>query len=532
PITSGGHLFGRRTRCHLAYLPDEEKSAFVLKESWTEVDGKINKVEVPNEVRIFKRIEKIDRDLNLPTETGIPKMKYGGAVCIRKENVHGDTGRTGQWCYDTMSRYCGELKVVTDRSPSASQGESTKPENVDEPKDWVERVHQRLLLTPAGEPMTRLHPYGTESEVPTKLPPEKASDFNHDVEHFFRRLFLTIRTLHKDYNVYHRDLSEGNVLVVENEIPDLKEPGKTKKILEPLLIDFDHARLKNDDAMDQMLSRTGTLPFMSILNLAGHADHLTFIDECESFLYLFVWKCIIGFARCQLSLPATTKPKKTATGKNTTSRPPLSKGVAGGSKGKAPLDPAKANLVERGEAQPVQGGAPHPSFEEKIVHQWVSNQSIEAIEVMKRLHMDSRNNFTVVLNELRPEFRRLRGFFHDLRDALFTWEGGSGAIKYEVSKSESESESEVEVEVEGTAGPSHPRTGRTDPQGLASDPQVKNTEVEPSLLQQLRMRHFKNKSKNTTESTVEFHDPLLERAEHEKEVTEKFYAVMFPKLNI
>ncbi|KAJ1642459.1 hypothetical protein IWQ61_010624, partial [Dispira simplex] len=196
-------------------------------------------------------------------------------------------------------------------------------------------------------------------------------------------------------------------------------------------------------------------------------------------------------------------------------------GVAGGSKGKAPLDPAKANLVERGEAQPVQGGAPHPSFEEKKVHQWVSNQSIKAIEDVKRLHMDSRNTFTVVLDELRPEFRRLRGFFHDLRDALFTWEGGSGAII-----------TAKEITAKATAGPSHPRTGHMDPQGLASDPQVKNTEVKLSLAEKLRRRRHRKRNMNTTESTVEMHDPLLERAKHEKAVTENFYAVMFPEENI
>ncbi|KAJ1649013.1 hypothetical protein IWQ61_009767 [Dispira simplex] len=290
PITSGGYLFGRRTRCHPASLPKRGELAFVLKESWTEVDGTINKVEVPNEVRIFKHIEKIDLTLKYPlTENSIPKMKYGGAVCIRKEYVHGDTGQTGQWCYDTMSSYCGEPKVVTDRSPSTSQGESAKSENPDEPKEWVERVHQRLLLTP----------------------------------------------------------------VVENEMPDPKAPKETVTILDPLLIDFDHARHKDDNVADQMLSRMGTLPFMSILNLAGHAKHLTFIDECESFLYLFVWKYIIGFSRCQMSLTTTTKPKKTATGKNATSHTPLSKGVTGGSKEKAALDPAKANPVVRGEAKPA-----------------------------------------------------------------------------------------------------------------------------------------------------------------------------------
>ncbi|KAJ1648949.1 hypothetical protein IWQ61_009812 [Dispira simplex] len=181
-----------------------------------------------------------------------------------------------------MSHYCSELKVVTDHSPSVSQGESTKYENIDEPKEWVEHVHQQLLLTPAGEPMMRLHPYGTRSGVATELPPKKALDFNHEVVHFFQQLFLTIHTLHKDHNVYHQDLSEGNILVVEYEMPNLEAPGETEKFLEPLLIDFNHARLKDDGVVDQMLSCMGTLPFMSILNLAGHTNHLTFIDEYGS----------------------------------------------------------------------------------------------------------------------------------------------------------------------------------------------------------------------------------------------------------
>ncbi|KAJ1646478.1 hypothetical protein IWQ61_010196 [Dispira simplex] len=505
PITSGGYLFGRRTRCHLASLSKRGELTFVLKESWTEVDGEINTVEVPNEVRIFKHIEEVDRTLTNPlTEKGIPKMKFGGAVCIRKEDVHGDTGRTGQWCYDTMSHYCGELKVVTDRSPSASQEESAESEYPDEPKEWVERVHQRLLLTPAGKPMTTLHPYDTEPEVPTELPPEKASDFNRDVRGFFKQLFLIIFILHRKYHIYHRDLSEGNVLVVEN-MPDPDKPDKTEKNPVPLLIDFDHARLKNDDVVDQMLSRTGTLPFMSILNLAGHTNHLTFIDECESFLYLFVWKCIIGFARCQLSLPETTKLMKTVTGKNSTSHTLLSKGVAGGSKGKAALDPAKANPVERGEAQRVQGRALHPPIKKKVVHHWVSNQSIEAIEDAKRLHMHSRDTFTLVLKALRPEFRRLEDFFHDLRDTLFTWEGGSGAIITKAKK----------TKAKATTGPTHPRTGHTDP------------DIMLDIFHQLRMGRLPEKNNNnTTESTFEMHDPLLERAKHEEAVTENFLAVM------
>ncbi|KAJ1657795.1 hypothetical protein IWQ61_002852 [Dispira simplex] len=219
-------------------------------------------------------------------------------------------------------------------------------------------------------------------------------------------------------------------------MPDRDKSDKTKKNPVPLLIDFDHARLKNDDVVDQMLSRT-----------------------------------------------------------------------AGGSKGKAAADPAKVNLVGRGEAQSVQGGAPHPSIKKKMVHHWVSNQSIEAIEKLKRFHMESWNNFTMVLDELRPEFRRLWFFFHDLQDALFTWEGGSGAIIME----------------KATAG-------HMDPQGLASGLEDMDPDFMLDNFDELCMESpLEENYNNSTESTIEFHDPLLERAEHEKEVTENFLAIMMSK---
>ncbi|KAJ1642683.1 hypothetical protein IWQ61_010603 [Dispira simplex] len=140
-----------------------------------------------------------------------------------------------------------------------------------------------------------------------------------------------------------------------------------------------------------------------------------------------------------------------------------------------------------------------------MVHHWVSNQSIEAIEDAKRLHMESRNNFTLVLKELRPEFRRLEDFFHDLRDALFTWKGGSGAIITKAKK----------ATVKATAGPTHPRTGHTDPDFMLG------------IFHKLRMGRLPEKNNNnTTESTFEMHDPLLGRAKHEGEVTENFLAVM------
>ncbi|KAJ1969659.1 hypothetical protein IWQ62_000486 [Dispira parvispora] len=444
PLTSGGSLFGRHTRCHLASLTKTGKLEYVLKESWTEVDGNLNKVEMPNEVRIFNHIEETDRKSNKASlmENGIPKMVYGGTVCVKTEYVHGDTGLTGQWCYDTTSCYYGELKVnaggVSNHSPSTSQGEfSTNHGNTDNVIKSVERVHQRLLLTPAGKSMATLHSYITQSssEEPVDLAPEKALQLRHKITYFFKRLFEIIHKLHEDYGIYHRDLSEGNVLVVEMQITHPLNPNETAIAHVPLLIDFDYARHQGDVVVGQMLSRVGTLPFMSILNLADHRDKLSFLDECESFLYLFLWKCTIGFARHQVSPPDVCR--------------------------------------------------------KKLVHQWASNEPLDIIERTKRSHMHSLDTFTDVLDELRPEFQCLRSFFHELRHALFTWEGGSGAVKREVFQ---------------------PRV-RADPS--------------PTLDQLLAMACFPDLGDNSAAMPpVDKIDSLLKRFDHRKEVAKKFYIVM------
>ncbi|KAJ1968402.1 hypothetical protein IWQ62_001268 [Dispira parvispora] len=463
PITSGGSLFGRRTRCHLASLTKRGKLEYVLKESWTEVDGNLNRVEMPNEVRIFNHIEEKDRELEEPlTNNGIPKMKYGGTVCIKAEYVHGDTSHTGKWCYDTTSRYCGELKTNaggdSHHKPSTSQGESSaNPRNTGGVIKSVERVHQRLLLTPAGKSMTTLHPYGTQpsSEVPIELTPDETKNLCVTVAYFFQQLYKIIYRLHEDYGIYHRDLSEGNVLVVEKEITHPMNPSITAIAQVPLLIDFDYARREGDDVTGEMLSRVGTLPFMSILNLAGRKDKLSFLDECESFLFLYLWKCTIGFARHQVSPPDVRK--------------------------------------------------------KKLVHQWASNDPLDSIELVKRNHMDSQRNFTAVLKQLRPEFESRKALFHSLRDALFSWEGGSGAIVTEVEKT---------TEKIATSS-TNQGTGNTDLQELASDLKTKAT-VKPLL-----MRFFPEPGDSSAPTpTVEPVDPLEKRFDHQQEVAKKFYTVV------
>ncbi|KAJ1647567.1 hypothetical protein IWQ61_010078 [Dispira simplex] len=74
--------------------------------------------------------------------------------------------------------------------------------------------------------------------------------------------------------------------------------------------------------------------------------------------------------------------------------------------------------------------------------------------------------------------------------------------------------------------------GHMDPQGLASGLKVKDPPNIVDLSNWLLWSLEDMKKDNTTESTLEMHDPLLECNKHEKEVTENFSAVMMPKKNV
>ncbi|KAJ1642640.1 hypothetical protein IWQ61_010606, partial [Dispira simplex] len=217
----------------------------------------------------------------------------------------------------------------------------------------------------------------------------------------FSRLFWIVYYLYTELGVYHRDLSEGNVLVrPQHGLPH------------PLLIDFDHARLRTDDRNDNMHSRTGTVPFMSILNLAGRSQNLSIVDELESFMYLWVWKCSIGFSPSHITrsntasnTPQVSSPQPSAasisqdlcTRLHITSHKPTSSAQ----KSKLPVD----------------------DTEKPSVRAWAKGDPGRSCLKAKILHTSDDMSFSLVLEDLPPEFKNLKPLFLDLREALFDWDG-------------------------------------------------------------------------------------------------------------
>ncbi|KAJ1650577.1 hypothetical protein IWQ61_008655 [Dispira simplex] len=415
PFKIHGHLFGRRTRCHLASLTKGVKTyEFILKESWAELDRgpegpkTMNTEALPNEVRIFRAIKEQMRSKDYPViKLCVPELKAGGSVLV-EEGSASDSD-----CYSTVAKYCGELNfpgLQSDKKPkstlpSPSKETAFKDSIKESGFRSVNRVHQRLLMEPVGQSMDTLHPRTKDKKNNDPLTQDEEKDLYSNVLGVFSRLCCVIYIFYTEFGIYHRDLSEGNVLV-----------HKRNGEVYPLLIDFDHSRLESDEENDTMESWTGTIPFMSILNLAGHSNHLTILDELESFLYLWAWKCTIGFSSSEI-----TRPRETEMG--TTSLQDTSR---------QRWNPYKAIPASWMNAHPRMGGAraglprkeyfytPQPNV--PMIHLWAMS-NLRTISLSSKVKgLLTVEGFQAIVDDLRPEFRKLRPLFLKLREILFDWD--------------------------------------------------------------------------------------------------------------
>ncbi|KAJ1644768.1 hypothetical protein IWQ61_010382, partial [Dispira simplex] len=368
----------------------------------------MNTVFLPNEVRIFQEIEKgVESEEYKSIAYSIPKLKAGGSVLAEEART------SDSECYSTVAKYCGELELFGLRSDNrsststpkatvtASEGGKRKPLFTP-----VNRVHQRLLMEPIGQSMDTLHPQTKDKKKSASLTPKDKIELYANVTGVFFKLCYVIYILYTKFGVYHRDLSEGNVLV--RDINGDKYP---------LLIDFDHSRLISDGS-DSMKSLTGTTPFMSILNLAGYSHDLTILDEFESFLYLWVWKCIIGFSPSEITRPRATK-AGSATQQGASHQRSKSSNVEPSSWKTAF---SRMGNAPTGQIQAGSSFTPQPKV--PLVRSWATgNPGTDCLSAKFR-HIVNADSFSIVLDDLRPEFQELKPLFLELREILFDWDVG------------------------------------------------------------------------------------------------------------
>ncbi|KAJ1650193.1 hypothetical protein IWQ61_008942, partial [Dispira simplex] len=387
PLKIHGSLFGRRTRCHRASLTKDAKEyELVLKESWAELDHDpdnrkmMNTEALPNEVRIFREIGK---NRNGIITKGVPTMKVGGSVYINVGVAPGSE------CFITVEKYCGELDIINRKHNIQPQTSTTTESGAynDIPDiKVVNRVQQRILMSPVGESLSSLHTWAHNPKYIEKFRRANGSQLLAVyVVYVFARLFWVIYYLYKDCHVYHRDLSEGNVLVCEYD----GDPF-------PLLIDFDHGRLCSDVGNDKMRVGMGTVPFMSMLNLAGYSNKLSIVDELESFLYLWIWKCTMGFTPPDTSRNRSTTMAPNAA-RDTSVQPAANPRVQPVSRLK--LTNQHPAVLARRSIHPV-GLAKEPS-----VRNWANGEPGDDCLLAKIKDTLSDFTFGTVLDQLRPEFR-------------------------------------------------------------------------------------------------------------------------------
>ena len=105
----------------------------------------------------------------------------------------------------------------------------------------------------------------------------------------FRDAIKAHRSLYEEGRILHRDISENNIIIIDNQ----DEMG-----FKGMLIDLDLAK-ELGGSPSVARHQTGTMEFMVIEVLKGISH--TYRHDLESFFYVFVWLCIIhGFSLCGL----------------------------------------------------------------------------------------------------------------------------------------------------------------------------------------------------------------------------------------
>ncbi|KAJ2719784.1 hypothetical protein GGI07_005009, partial [Coemansia sp. Benny D115] len=92
--------------------------------------------------------------------------------------------------------------------------------------------------------------------------------------------------IYQHARILHGDISNNNVLFYKTE---------EYPYVRGLLIDFDHAIDFSDGKQINRQCGSGTLPFMSINNLADDVDLVSALDDWESVIYLICWVGTYGF---------------------------------------------------------------------------------------------------------------------------------------------------------------------------------------------------------------------------------------------
>ncbi|KAJ1718448.1 hypothetical protein LPJ53_006514, partial [Coemansia erecta] len=251
-IAAAENLFGRHTRTFLARdtmpmcVADTEAKycKFVVKDSWVEATVSPGE-DVRDEIGHLHKIRGKLRD-HRDIEGSYPIIVAGGRVQFNRSDCEGVVE-------DTTASTLGDVFPNVATPVDNSSGGNSGSKNED-PRPVPFRVHKRVATTPVGKLLRYL-------DCPLKFAKVMADAMR---AHYKIRWYA---------DILHRDIS-SNILFYETDDGDVHG----------LLIDFDHAIDLSVPKTTRHLDRSGTLPFMSINNLAGNVEWVTGLDDWESAL--------------------------------------------------------------------------------------------------------------------------------------------------------------------------------------------------------------------------------------------------------
>ncbi|POW14547.1 hypothetical protein PSHT_07357 [Puccinia striiformis] len=225
-------ICGRGTTCWEAHLPGDESQKFLIKDSWQ-----------PEHQRAEGDML---RDV---TEKNVPHV----ARYYHHQDVHMAGRRV-----DIQSHVRGGINFETGQKIDYTDERVPMPA----PKDFINRVHRRLVLKDVGQPIWTV-------DSPVRL-----LEALEDCIKGHQALF--------NAGILHRDISVNNLMIDnQTEDPDRKS----------FLIDLDMAvpyPMTNEEDSD---ARIGTKECMSIGLLMKTNSH-THLDDLESFFWVLIWTCV------------------------------------------------------------------------------------------------------------------------------------------------------------------------------------------------------------------------------------------------
>ncbi|KAJ2811398.1 hypothetical protein H4S07_002092 [Coemansia furcata] len=286
PSIVAGSVFGRHTRGFpaSATLDNIEKPDVFVKVAWQYADresGPTRKTDIEHLVDIREKYAS-----TAPNGINIPHILAGETVTTvdrdgKRAHLMSDT----VFEKDIATRYAvvGDTPKSADNGNSSNRFSSQPPPTFDlgsgtpvRSIDDIPRAHKLLSFRKANMIATQPLCEPLDSvQNPDELIIVLADAM---------RAHQWMRT---ECNLLHRDISSNNIMVGRRRTHD----GGSE--VYGMLIDLDYAINPSHRRLSRP-ERTGTLPFMSILNLEAHPDQQTELDDFESLLYVLCFQATFG----------------------------------------------------------------------------------------------------------------------------------------------------------------------------------------------------------------------------------------------